>query len=158
MMSRVFGTLLNDITPSKYPGNLFNSAMPQRFLALRQNQCVAHGEESQRESLEFRHFGSGALRLHDVLPSSETPANNWVFPMPEPITSQGNDLAAPVVATPNQAIQRLQVSRATLYELINNGDLESYTEGRSRRILVQSMDRYILRRLAEEAQRRGRVA
>jgi excisionase family DNA binding protein len=78
--------------------------------------------------------------------------------MPEPITAQGNDLAVPVVATPNQAIQRLHVSRATLYELINNGDLESYTEGRSRRILVQSMDRYIRRRLAEEAQRRGRVA
>jgi excisionase family DNA binding protein len=72
---------------------------------------------------------------------------------------QTNDLSAPVVATPNQAIQRLQVSRATLYELINNGDLESYTEGRSRRILVQSMDRYIERRLAEEAQRRaGRAA
>jgi excisionase family DNA binding protein len=85
------------------------------------------------------------------------PNNNWVFPMSEPITVL-SDLAAPVVATPNQAIQRLQISRATLYELINNGDLESYTEGRSRRILVQSMDRYIQRRLAEEAKRRNRVA
>jgi excisionase family DNA binding protein len=73
-------------------------------------------------------------------------------------TVQTNDPSAPIVATPNQAIQRLQISRATLYELINNGDLESYTEGRSRRILVQSMDRYIQRRLAEEAKRRGRVA
>jgi len=52
-----------------------------------------------------------------------------------PLALQTNDLSAPVVATPNQAIQRLQVSRATLYDLINNGDLESYTEGRSRRIL-----------------------
>jgi excisionase family DNA binding protein len=73
------------------------------------------------------------------------------------IAAQTNDLSAPVVATPNQAILRLQVSRATLYELINNGALESYTEGRSRRILVQSMDRYIERRLAEEAKRRGRI-
>jgi excisionase family DNA binding protein len=77
--------------------------------------------------------------------------------MSGPIAAPTNDLSSPVVATPNQAIQRLQVSRATLYELINNGDLESYTEGRSRRILVQSMDRYIQRRLAEEAKRRGRV-
>ena len=68
------------------------------------------------------------------------------------------DLGAPVVATANQAIQRLQVSRATLYELINDGTLESYTEGRSRRITVSSMDKYIQRRLAEEAKRRGRVA
>jgi excisionase family DNA binding protein len=67
--------------------------------------------------------------------------------MSGPIITQNNDLSAPMVATPNQAIQRLQISRATLYELINNGDLESYTEGRSRRILVQSMDHYIQRRL-----------
>jgi excisionase family DNA binding protein len=78
--------------------------------------------------------------------------------MPEPTIAQTGDLSAPIVATPNQAIQRLQISRATLYDLINSGDLESYTEGRSRRILVQSMDRYIQRRLAEEAKRRGRVA
>ncbi|KJC35642.1 hypothetical protein UP09_30930 [Bradyrhizobium sp. LTSP885] len=77
--------------------------------------------------------------------------------MSEPITQQ-NDLAAPVVATANQAIQRLQVSRATLYELINSGVLESYTEGRARRITIRSMDRYIERRLAEEAKRRNRVA
>ncbi|WP_338693204.1 hypothetical protein V5279_43355 [Bradyrhizobium sp. 26S5] len=42
--------------------------------------------------------------------------------------------------------------------LINTGELESYTEGKSRRILVKSISDYIERRLAAEAVRRGRAA
>ena len=34
-----------------------------------------------------------------------------------------------------------------VYELTNTGELESYTEGKSRRITVKSMDEYIERRL-----------
>jgi excisionase family DNA binding protein len=67
-------------------------------------------------------------------------------------------LDAPLVASPNQAMKALMVSRATLYALINAGDLESYTEGRSRRITVESINAYVKRRLAEEAKRRGRAA
>lgn len=67
-------------------------------------------------------------------------------------------LEAPLVASPNQAMKALLVSRSTLYLLINAGDLESYTEGRSRRITVRSINSYVERRLADEAQRRGRAA
>lgn len=65
---------------------------------------------------------------------------------------------APLVASPNQAMRAIQVSRKKLYELINTGELESYTEGKSRRITVKSINEYIERRLAAEAARRGRTA
>jgi excisionase family DNA binding protein len=68
------------------------------------------------------------------------------------------DLATPLVASPNQAMRALMVSRETLYRLINDGQLESYTEGRARRITVESINAYVRRRLAAEASRRGRAA
>jgi excisionase family DNA binding protein len=66
-------------------------------------------------------------------------------------------LEVPLVASPNQAMRAIQVSRKKLYELINTGELESYTEGKSRRITVKSIGEYIERRLAAEAVRRGRA-
>jgi len=67
-------------------------------------------------------------------------------------------LESPLVASPNQTMKAIQVSRKKLYELINSGELESYTEGKSRRITVKSINEYIERRLATEAVRRGRAA
>jgi len=57
---------------------------------------------------------------------------------------------APIVASPNQAMKALLISRAKLYELINNGELESYTEGRSRRITVASIEAYVKCRIEAE--------
>ena len=67
-------------------------------------------------------------------------------------------LEAPLVASLNKAMRAIQVSRKKLYELINAGELESYTEGKSRRITVKSINEYIERRLAAEAARRDRVS
>ena len=67
-------------------------------------------------------------------------------------------LDTPLVVSPNHAMKALMVSRATLYGLINARELESYTEGRSRRITVESINAYVRRRLAEEAKRRGSAA
>ena len=64
-------------------------------------------------------------------------------------------LETPLVASPNQTMRAIQVSRKKLYELINAGELESYTEGKSRRITIKSINDYIERRLAAEAARRG---
>jgi excisionase family DNA binding protein len=72
------------------------------------------------------------------------------------LQTAGSD--APLVATPNQAMQKLQIARMKLYELLNSGELESYTEGKARRITVRSINAYVERRLAAEAARRGRVA
>ena len=41
-------------------------------------------------------------------------------------------LEAPLVASPNQAMRAIQVSRKKLYELINRGELESYTVNQRR--------------------------
>jgi hypothetical protein len=41
-----------------------------------------------------------------------------------------------------------------LYQLLNNGELESFLDGRSRKIIVESIRRYIDRRLST-AEKRG---
>ncbi|MGY4289056.1 hypothetical protein ACVWXO_008276 [Bradyrhizobium sp. LM2.7] len=71
------------------------------------------------------------------------------------ITTKGNS-DRPVVATVNETMATLKIGRAKLYELLNLGDLESYLEGSSRKITWRSIDAYLLRRLEEEAKRRGR--
>jgi excisionase family DNA binding protein len=88
------------------------------------------------------------------LACSETSGNNRMLRMSRAMSIA---LAVPLVASPNQAMRSIQVSRKKLYELINTGELESYTEGKSRRITVKSINDYIERRLAAEAIRRGRA-
>jgi excisionase family DNA binding protein len=80
---------------------------------------------------------------------------NRCLPMSQP---QAFVMETPLVALPNQVMKALMISRATLYALINAGELESYTEGRSRRITVESIDAYVRRRLAQEAKRRERAS
>jgi hypothetical protein len=81
------------------------------------------------------------------------------MPSPE-VTGLTGELntKGPLVASPNETMVTLNIGRAKLYELINLGELESYLEGHSRKILWGSIRSYIQRRLAAEAQRRGRVA
>lgn len=61
-----------------------------------------------------------------------------------------------LVASVNECMKALKIGRATLYELIKSGELDSYRQGRSRKILWRSVDTYIERRLQDEAQRRHR--
>lgn len=63
-----------------------------------------------------------------------------------------------LVATPNQTMAYIGIGRATLYQLINDNELESYCEGKSRKILWPSIHAYVRRRLEAEASRRGRAA
>jgi excisionase family DNA binding protein len=70
--------------------------------------------------------------------------------------SHPQTIEAPIVASPNQAMMALMVSRETLYRLINNGELDSYTVGRSRRITIESINAYVKRRLEAEVARRSR--
>jgi excisionase family DNA binding protein len=63
-----------------------------------------------------------------------------------------------LVATVNQVMPYIGVGREKLYQLINAGELESYTEGKARKILWSSIHAYVQRRLATEAARRGRAA
>ncbi len=64
----------------------------------------------------------------------------------------------PLVASVNETMTALKNGRAKTYELINSGQLESYLDGGARKILWSSIHNYIRRRLADEVDRRGRVA
>ena len=84
--------------------------------------------------------------------------------LPELIRTSKDDFEArlgpngSLVATPNQTMSYIGIGRAKLYELINAGELETYTEGISRKILWPSIHLYVKRRLAAEAARRRRAA
>jgi predicted DNA-binding transcriptional regulator AlpA len=62
------------------------------------------------------------------------------------------------LVTIRQALDRLHLSRATLYALLAADHIQSCTVGpggRARRVLSSSIDAYIARRLAVESERRS---
>lgn len=61
--------------------------------------------------------------------------------------SQAADIE-PLVVKPKVAWRMLGCGNTRGYELIAAGELESYRDGRSRKITVASINRYIERRLA----------
>jgi hypothetical protein len=54
----------------------------------------------------------------------------------------------PLVVSPSVAWRMLACGKTRGYELIAAGELQSFTDGRSRKITVASIKRYIERRLA----------
>jgi excisionase family DNA binding protein len=63
----------------------------------------------------------------------------------------------PIVASVNETMATLKIGREKIYQLLNAGELESYREGGSRKILWRSIEAYVERRLKQEAERpRGR--
>jgi hypothetical protein len=63
-----------------------------------------------------------------------------------------SDEITPLVVKPKLAWKMLGCSNTRGYELLNAGELESFLDGRSRKITVQSIQAYIARRLAQEPQ------
>jgi hypothetical protein len=53
-----------------------------------------------------------------------------------------------LVVSPRRARHMLDCGNTRLYELLKNKELESYVDGRSRKITVDSIRRYIALRLA----------
>ena len=66
------------------------------------------------------------------------------------IYSTGPGEAEPLVVKPKIAWRLLACSNTRGYELIAAGQLESFRDGRSRKITVASIHRFIARRLAAE--------
>jgi excisionase family DNA binding protein len=62
----------------------------------------------------------------------------------------------PLVVKPKVAWRMLGCSNTRGYELIAAGELESYKDGRSRKITVDSIKRYIERRLAASSSQEPR--
>lgn len=57
----------------------------------------------------------------------------------------------PVAVSPKGACRALDYGMTKLYELINNGELEAYKDGRATRITTASIRGYVARRLAENS-------
>ena len=66
------------------------------------------------------------------------------------IYSTGSGEAEPLVVKPKAAWKLLACSNTRGYELLSAGELESFLDGRSRKIIVASIHRYIARRLEPE--------
>ena len=56
----------------------------------------------------------------------------------------------PLVVRPKRAWHMLDCGNTRGYELVKAGELESFLDGRSRKITVESIHRYIARKLAAE--------
>jgi excisionase family DNA binding protein len=55
----------------------------------------------------------------------------------------------PRVGSPKDAQRRARVGKDRLYELLNSGEIESYLDGRSRKVVLASVDAYIDRQIAQ---------
>jgi hypothetical protein len=55
----------------------------------------------------------------------------------------------PLVVCPAKAMAMLDCGRTRLYQLLNGNELESYLDGKSRKITVASIQARIRRKLAE---------
>jgi excisionase family DNA binding protein len=63
-----------------------------------------------------------------------------------------------LVVKPSGACRLLNCGRTHLYELLNTNQLESFRDGRSRKIVVASINRYIERQLAASRSPTGAAA
>ena len=57
-------------------------------------------------------------------------------------------LPEPLAVSPRHACLLLGIGTTRLYQLIGNGELESYLEGTARRILTASIHSYVARKVA----------
>jgi excisionase family DNA binding protein len=62
------------------------------------------------------------------------------------LTEQG-----PLVVSPRRAGNLLNIGRTRVYQLLAAGELDSFLDGRSRKITLESVHRYVSRRLAGAA-------
>jgi excisionase family DNA binding protein len=56
-----------------------------------------------------------------------------------------------LVVSPKRAKEILDCSEPRIYALLNSGELRSYKDGKSRKILVSSIHAFVERKLAEAA-------
>ena len=67
-----------------------------------------------------------------------------------------NEIAQPLVVAPREACRMLSIGLTRLYQILQDGDLESYRDGACRRITVASIKTYVERQLVANPGRLGR--
>jgi excisionase family DNA binding protein len=63
------------------------------------------------------------------------------------VRASGHDLE-PLAVSPREACRLLGIGSTRLYQLIGQGELQTYLDGRARRVVVASAHQYVERRLA----------
>lgn len=63
---------------------------------------------------------------------------------------QTSQIESPLVVSPKKAMIMLDCGRNRLYDLINAGELESFLDGKSRKITVQSIEARVKRLVNEQ--------
>jgi excisionase family DNA binding protein len=71
------------------------------------------------------------------------------------VTEESHNVA-PLVVSPKAACLLIDCSNTRLYELLNSGEISSYRDGKSRKIIVASLKDLIERRLREEVSKEQR--
>jgi hypothetical protein len=74
-------------------------------------------------------------------------APNPTFP-PDPTENSPPTDIPPLIVKPKDARRMLACGQTRLYELMAAGELQSFNDGRSRKILVASIHRYIAKHLS----------
>ncbi len=64
------------------------------------------------------------------------------------VTGRAHNQLEPLAVSPRQACLLLGVGNTRLYQLIGKGELQSYSDGRARRITMESIRRRVERLLA----------
>jgi hypothetical protein len=65
------------------------------------------------------------------------------------------DVDGAIVCSPRTAMVMLDCEREKLYQLLNSGEIESYLEGKSRKIVIASIHAHVERRLAAARAKRA---
>ena len=60
-----------------------------------------------------------------------------------------DDQVEAIAITPRQACRLLAIGNTRLYQLISKGELQTYLDGRARRVVLASIHRYVTQRLAD---------
>jgi excisionase family DNA binding protein len=96
--------------------------------------CLQHEEKKQMT----------ATRRSETIPNMPSPstASRWRENSRPPAV-------LPLVVAPAEAMVMLDCKLTYLYQLINQGELESYREGKHRKIVVESIHQLINRRRTE---------
>ena len=70
-------------------------------------------------------------------------------PLPQATSTQAS--VTPLAVPPQMAGHMLSLSQSEVYERMRSGELESYQDGRARRVTMASIHAYMARRLAASA-------
>ena len=59
------------------------------------------------------------------------------------IAREGRAVLLPLAVTVEEGARMIGISRATMYKYVMRGDIESFTIGRSRRIAISVLERFV---------------